>query len=85
MNAYMAMDEAQLNEQLQFKINELQTATAEHEALLKELQSRFEESNKNVEALKAANEPQMRLMRSVLKESQQKPNRAEPEMAKAEL
>ena len=57
-------------DELQAKADEMQkeldTAEATHQALLKELQAKFEESDKRLKALKAESAPQIKLMKVAL-------------------
>lgn len=69
LEGYMAMSAEALGAQMGEMEGRLSEASATHDALLKELQARFEESDKALKALKEELEPSLKLMKAVRRDT----------------
>jgi len=69
LEGYMALSADALGAQIGEAEQRISEASATHDALLKELQARFEESDKALKALKEELEPPLKLMKAVRRDT----------------
>ena len=69
LEGYMALAPDALGAQIDEAEGRISEASATHDALLKELQARFEESDKALKALKEELEPPLKLMKAVRRDT----------------
>lgn len=66
LEKYMAMSADEVNALLTSETGIIADAQKAHDDLLKSLQAQFEESNKNIEALKKEKQPEIKMMKAAL-------------------